>query len=244
MLVGVLLSPAVFGRLAPPGWHDALFGGGAIERQLSDAEQQFRQSLREELDTLEARHEDAMQRLGGSDVSPAATQEQQRQYQQARRTIQRWLEAEGPIERLLADYEREFFRQLEPGATKQAIEQARQRYQRRRAQLRAVQTEVRDTRAARLLVAVLIAVGVVMVLEPLVGPRPAPRQSRAAVSPRLGRLKSVRYALLAIALALLLARPGIMTDGVLSFALVLAGVALILGLVPLSRKKADNHPAA
>jgi hypothetical protein len=75
-----------------------------------------------------------------------------------------------------------------------------------------------------------------MAIEPLRSPQPGAGQ-RAAIPPALARLKTVRYALLAAVLVVLLARPTLVTRATLLFAGLAVVVALLAGLVPLGRPR-------
>jgi hypothetical protein len=122
------------------------------------------------------------------------------------------------------------------GVSKAAVEEARRDYQQKREQLIGALDAVRDQRAARMLVAIMLTLGLVMVVEPFLSPQPDQTRERAAVPRALGRLKTVRYALVAIFAALLLARPGLLASSTLAFSALLVLVALGVGLVPLGKR--------
>jgi hypothetical protein len=177
ILVGVLLSPAVMGQIAP-SWQSEIFGGARIEQ---------------ELDKLERDWQRKQQTLADASVSQAA------------------------------------------------VKEARQRHLETRNRLQQAMIAVRDQRAARLMVSIMLTLGLVMVLEALLAPQPEQGKRRAAVPRTLGRLKTVRYALLAIWAALLLARPGLLSQSTLIFTALLVIVALVVGLVPLNRREAKGE---
>ena len=231
-----MLSPAILGRAVPENWQTAIFGGSGIQQQLTEAEQQYEQTLRDKLNELKSTHEDRMARLDESDVSPAATQQAQQQFEQQKRLIQQWLEATGSVERLVSDYKRDYLESLLGANRAGDITQAQQRYKSRRAQLLDARQWTRDRRAASLVIALLLAIGVIMAIEPLRSPQPGAGQ-RAAIPPALARLKTVRYALLAAVLVVLLARPTLVTRATLLFAGLAVVVALLAGLVPLGRPR-------
>lgn len=91
------------------------------------------------------------------------------------------------------------------------------------------------------LCAIMIVIALVMVLETFVSPQQGPdAPQRTRVHPLVGRLKSARYALMAIWLALFLANPVLLWKTPWLFALMLAVVAMVT-LVPLGRT--DRRPA-
>jgi hypothetical protein len=175
VIIGVILSPAVLGQLAPAGWESELFGGAGLERQLQQLNEQWQAD---------------QQTLAASDVSQAAVTERREQYLQQR------------------------------GRLVDAL------------------TAVRNERAGRMLVALMLTLGAVMVIEPFLSPQPDQASQRAAVPQALPRLKTVRYALIALFIALLLARPSLLASSTLLFAALLIAVALGVGLVPLGKRRA------
>jgi hypothetical protein len=179
VLIGILLSPAVAGRVLPQGWQTWFFGGAEIEQRLEQIRDEAGQQI-ERLDEADANRETVQERVA----------ENNHRIADARR-------------RLVAH---------------------------------------RDRTAARYLLSLTLALGVVMVLEAVLAPPLQPgNQSRAAVSPAFGRLITVRYALLAVWVALLLMRPSLLGLGTLGFAAAVLAVALLLGLVPLRfRRGADE----
>jgi len=96
-----------------------------------------------------------------------------------------------------------------------------------------------------ILCAIMVAIGVVMVLETFVSPQPGPSGSqRMAVHPIVGRLKSARYGLLAIWLALFLANPALLWRTPWLFALLVLAVAIVVAVVPLGRSDQHTQDAA
>lgn len=91
----------------------------------------------------------------------------------------------------------------------------------------------RDRRITTITGALVLALLIVVVVESLLGPDPAAR--RASVSPMLGRLVTVRYALLAAWIAAALVRPRVLAGDTMVLAVLLVAVALGAGLVPLGR---------
>lgn len=108
------------------------------------------------------------------------------------------------------------------------------------AELQQARNEHLDALAGRLS-ALIVAIALVMVLEVLVSPQPAAGQ-RAAVPAALNRLISVRYALLALWLALVIARPAALGELSLLFVLLVIAVALAVAFVPLGRRAAPSSP--
>jgi hypothetical protein len=237
VLIGIVLSPVGLGRFAPQSWQQSVFGGAALEQRVTDAEQEFAQLLRQQFKDMNAEHQQRMQRLEETGVSAAATQEAEREHEKATQMIEQWLDAESSLERLSVDYQRESLQALIGAESMRAIQQAKLRYQARAKQLQQAAVAVRDRQAAQWLVAVMLAIAVVMAVEPLLAPQPAEKGGQATVSPALARLVSVRYALLAIALALLLIRPGLLVSQTLIFAALIVLVAVVVGLVPLNWKR-------
>jgi hypothetical protein len=233
----VVLSPVGLGRFVPDAWYTALLGGEGVQQQLSQTEQQYKNMLQQELDDLEQSHQQRMDTLEASDVSPAATQEATRQYEQARQILEKWIQAETPVDRLIVDRQRQLLESAMGAASQQALQQAQVRYRAQVTQLEEALKWSRDRQAAMWVVAVMSAIAVVMAAEPLLSPEPAGQGGRAAVPAALARLVTVRYALLAILLAILMIRPGLMARQALVFAAMLVIVALILGLVPLNWKR-------
>jgi len=179
VLIGILLSPAVAGRVLPQGWQTWFFGGAEIEQRLEEIRDEAGQQI-ERLDEADANRETVQERVA----------ENNQRIADARRHL----------------------------------------------------VAHRDRTAARYLLSLTLALGVVMVLEAVLAPPLQPgNQSRAAVSPAFGRLITVRYALLAVWVALLLMRPSLLGLGTLGFAAAVLAVAILLGLVPLRfRRGADE----
>jgi hypothetical protein len=101
-----------------------------------------------------------------------------------------------------------------------------------------VVASVMDRQAMLRLAAVGVALFVVMLLEALTTPTPSQEDDTVVLPPRIARLLTVRYALLAVGVALLLARPTLLHDLPWGFAAALLAVALLAGLVPLGKRTA------
>lgn len=97
---------------------------------------------------------------------------------------------------------------------------------------------VMDRTAMLRLVGVGVALFVVMLIEAMTGPSVGGDASRAVVSPWVGRWVTVRYALLAVGTALLVARPGVLLGLPWGFVALLVVVGAVVGLVPLGRRRA------
>lgn len=122
-------------------------------------------------------------------------------------------------------------------------EQQRQFEQQRvplQAELQQARNEHLDALAGRIS-ALIVAIALVMVLEVLVSPEPAAGR-RAAVPPALSRLISVRYALLALWIAMVIARPAVLGELSLLFILLVIAVALAVAFIPLGRRSAPAKP--
>lgn len=98
--------------------------------------------------------------------------------------------------------------------------------------------EQRSVQMASLISAVLLAVVVVMFLETLVGP--SDEKQRQVISPTVAKLKTVRFALMAVGLALLVAHPTLLGQLPWLFFVLLVVVALVLGFVPLGGRSAKS----
>lgn len=82
--------------------------------------------------------------------------------------------------------------------------------------------------------ALIVATLIVMVLESLISPRPMTGGSpRAVVTPAVGRLITVRYALLAVWIILALARPALLQNLPVIFTVLLVAVAMAAAFIPL-----------
>jgi hypothetical protein len=148
------------------------------------------------------------------------------------------------LDKLSKKWQKELQTLADSGVSQAAVQQQRKQYkqqrqaiQQRRQQLFHAAELARDQRAGRMLVAIMLTLGLVMVIEAFVAPQPDQTTTRTAVPKALGRLKTVRYALLAIFAALLLARPSLLVSATFIFTALLAAVALVVGLVPLGRRQ-------
>jgi len=153
--------------------------------------------------------------------------------------------AEQPLASIRAAFDDESARQIEQlgatGVTEVAVqEHLRQRQQDWLHQVAAFQLAL-DRRATGLIFALLAALAVVMTLEAWLGPQPD-AAGRGVVRPAYRRLVTVRYALLAMIVALALARPGVL--GVTSLPLIIATItlALLAGLIPLGKTPPHAEP--
>jgi hypothetical protein len=104
--------------------------------------------------------------------------------------------------------------------------------------LRLTIRQIRDQRAAGMATAVVLALVASMIVESLVGPEPR-KQGAVVVSPAVGRLVTVRYALVAIWIALVIARPTLLEPVPALLTILLVLVALAVGLVPLGPRRAE-----
>lgn len=89
--------------------------------------------------------------------------------------------------------------------------------------------------SASLLLALVVALVVVSIFDATIGPRPG-RSGRAVLTPMHGRVTTIRYALLASILAVLVARPLLLNEVSWVFVTLLLGVIAIAGFVPLGRR--------
>ncbi len=133
------------------------------------------------------------------------------------------------------------------GVTEAAIEEHRTERRRDLAPLHRAVEQARDQRAAGLSLAVWLVLALVMVAETLQSPQP--RSDRAvAVRPAAGRLITIRYALLALWLAILLARPTLFEPlrqpGMVVLIVLMIVVALVAGFVPLGPRRSSPGPDA
>jgi hypothetical protein len=114
----------------------------------------------------------------------------------------------------------------------------RQRQSQWNTQLAAIES-LRDQRATGILWAVLGAIVVVMLLEALLSPQPDDR-GRSEVRPAYRQLICVRYALLAMGIAIMLARPSLLAQVPAITTALMIVAALVVGLIPLSRVRASQ----
>lgn len=146
------------------------------------------------------------------------------------------------LQRQLEQMQREHLQVLDrleaSGVTEVAVEEQRREFESERIPLQAELQQARNDhldRLAGLAGALILAVGLVMVLEALVSPRAAPGQ-RVPVPRALSRLISIRYALLAMWGALVIARPALLGDLSLLFLVLLIALALFVAIIPLGRR--------
>ncbi len=107
-----------------------------------------------------------------------------------------------------------------------------------------------DTRAVRWLLGLFVALAGVFAAEAVAAPGPGERrggpdqtvEERILVPPALRRLVTVRYALMAAALAVILARATLYETVPWPFALLLLAVALGAAWVPLGKRPTADAP--
>lgn len=181
VLLGVLLSPAVLGRLSPQT-HEYMFRGGG---QVTARVQAKMTELNAELARLEA--------SGVSDVA-------------------------------LREHEDQARVEILPLQLRQAVEWVE-----------------RDRTLTGWMTALIVATLIIMVIESLVTPRPVTADApRAVVPAAVGRLITVRYAMLALWIALALARPTSLSSLPVVFTVLLVAVALAAAFVPLGPGKGET----
>lgn len=145
------------------------------------------------------------------------------------------------LEQLLGEQEHALRLLRETGVTAAAADELALEHERQaaplRAQLQLVRAEHANWLAARMN-ALIIALAVVLVVEVLVGPqRGTAGRDVSVVRPAVHRLVSVRYALLALWIAIAIARPTSLRDVPLLFTAMVIVVALAAGLVPLGKQR-------
>lgn len=105
--------------------------------------------------------------------------------------------------------------------------------------------EQRTAQFAGVLGALVLGVVLVMAIETQV--TPLPRDRRQEIKPIVGRLKNIRYALIAVALTIILAHPTLIKSIPWMFLIIMLVVGLVVGLIPLKSSKpvqTDNMPDA
>ncbi|MFW5682796.1 MAG: hypothetical protein ACOC1G_07305 [Phycisphaeraceae bacterium] len=90
-----------------------------------------------------------------------------------------------------------------------------------------------------LLIALVLALLVVAIFEATISPKPSER-GRAVLTPVQQRVTTIRYALLAGVLALVLARPALLAEVSWVFVVLLLAVIAVAGFVPLGRRSSDS----
>jgi hypothetical protein len=174
IVLGVLLGPAVLGRVAPDVYRDVFVGGGEYLRQLTEENEKTQQQL------------EALQDTGVTE--------------------------EAIPEHVLG-------REQELVVLK--------------AQLDAAQRQ-RMGELTGWTAALMLAVIAVMMVESLIGPE-VKAGGVSKIPPAVGRLVTARYALAALWIAVVLARPQLLTQVPILFAAGLVVVALGAALVPLGK---------
>lgn len=113
-------------------------------------------------------------------------------------------------------------------------------------QLAALQVSLQhaqNARAAALAIALILATALTMLIETLLAPDPIGRAA-VKVPAALSRLVTVRYALIAAWLAVVIARPVLLSRATIILAAIVALLTLIVGLVPLGPRKIKATPPA
>jgi hypothetical protein len=89
--------------------------------------------------------------------------------------------------------------------------------------------------SSALLIALVLALLVVAIFEATISPKPSER-GRAVLTPVQQRVTTIRYALLAGVLAIVLARPALLAEVSWVFVVLLLAVIAVAGFVPLGRR--------
>jgi hypothetical protein len=89
--------------------------------------------------------------------------------------------------------------------------------------------------ASALLIALVIVLLVVAIFEAVISPKPSER-GRAVLTPVQQRVTTIRYAVLAGVLAIVLARPALLAEVSWVFVVLLLAVIAVAGFVPLGRR--------
>ncbi len=204
ILLGVLLSPAALGRLAPDVYDRVFIGSGDLT--------EFNAAR----DALQAFDSDSPER-----------------------------------EKLLDDIIRQYAAVGDPGdsvmtARDEQIAQINNRFADERAarvaDLLSAEGPVvlrREEHAKKLqgiATTLLLALAIVFAVESILGPPTDQRRRRVVLPPTLGRLVTIRYALIAGWLLLMLAQPASLRQISPAFGITLVAVVLVAGLVPLGKK--------
>lgn len=127
------------------------------------------------------------------------------------------------------------------GVTKDYVEEYLAERRAKKAEILRQPTDSAVLRVAPMSTAIVLALAAVMLLEALVAPQPG-GGNRTVVSAAVGRLVTVRFALLAAWIALTLAQPATLYSFPVLFGGLLILVALVAGLIPLGpgRARADE----
>ena len=141
----------------------------------------------------------------------------------------------------IATREEQMRRQLKSLVETGATVEAQTNHQEALNLLRKALKQKQDHRAAGLATALVLALIATMVIECLVSPQLRAAGS-AVVSPAIGRLSTIRYALVALWITVVLARPTMLQQVPLLFAALVILVALSVGLVPLGPRKPQATP--
>ncbi len=178
LLLGVLMGPAVLGRLAPD-LYNAMFSTGEDPKAM--------------LDTFDQQTDQEMANLQDTPDAELAVTQLVKKRQEMRRQLLAGIEA------------------------------------------------MHDQQAMRLIWALLATMALVLVLEAMLSPQ-IDESGRSVIRPSYGRLVSVRYALLALIVAVTLCRPGLLGQIPLPACVLILAVALIMGLIPLGPKRRPTSP--
>lgn len=212
VMLGVMLGPAVLGRLAPQAY-DTMFLGSGDTAPLEEATNELNRFLTDE-DTRIARIEGILKQaaiLGEGDSAQAATQQQ--------------------ISVLMNDFADEQER-LEAN-----IDAAR-------LPILANQQAHRE-KLSGMLTMMLLLIVVILAAEAILSPQRDELESgKTTLPPALSRLITIRYALAAGWLMLMLAQPVWLKNIDLTFGGLLLAVVLVAGLAPLGKQQkttTDSH---
>ncbi len=190
VLLGLILSPAVLGNLAPSTYNRLFVGGENVRQQIMSYQQTQQQDIQKKIKDIQS-----------SDASKAAIAELR----------QRLLAGSGDAAKLkfqLATARAEHFAMLIGRMN-----------------------------------ALVMALLAIMVLEVVVSPEA--KAGRAVIVPRaVNRLITIRYALLALWIALGIARPALLARTPFIFVVLLIGVALLVAFIPLGGRGPQSASAA
>jgi len=209
ILLGVILGPAVLGRLAPKAYDSAFVGSGdttefdaallALEEFKSDISTR-EQKIRELIEQYEA--------VGEPGDSIMVAQEEHKM-----RLINGFAEEEVALNATVEELQVPILFSQSQHAEK----------------------------LAGLATLLLLALGVVFAIESIMGPASNERDKTLALPPMLARLVTVRYALMASWLTLMIAQPAPLrriADHA-AFAVILIAVIVVVGFVPLGKRAAE-----
>lgn len=240
VVLGVLLGPAVLGRLAPPTY-DALFEGTG---DLSEV-QQARAEL-EKLDTGEIDFTQSKQATAAFEAFDQANQLRTQRIEKIKKQYE-IIGSENDSTAIARDEQVRAIQdeqQTDLATLQLRLIEIKQSMKDRLAfdvaQAQAKVEQRRDAHRDKLMgmaTVMLLLIVVLHAAEAILSPqRSELEQGKAALPPILSRLITVRYALAAGWLMLMLAQPVWLRGIDLTFGLVLLAVVLVAGLVPLGKK--------